>query len=121
MYYRKYGTKYNNKRTIYNGNYYDSKLEAGYAQYLDLQLKAGLIKGWRRQVTKHLEVNGVRVCSYRLDFEVDHNNGVIEYVEVKGFWTPQARLKVKLFQAIYGVKVTVVKSIPKTYPQLIHN
>ena len=38
------------KRTDYNGAVYDSKLEAGYAQELDLRIRAKDLKSWERQV-----------------------------------------------------------------------
>lgn len=104
-------SKYRNVKSSYNGNYFDSKLEAGYAIYLDQCKERGEIQEWRKQITKHLDVNGKHVCDYRLDFEVEYSDGRIEYVEVKGFWTPEARIKVKLFEAIYGVEIKVVKSL----------
>ncbi len=41
--------KYRNKPTIYNNIRYASKLEAGYAKYLDILLAAGKIKSWQTQ------------------------------------------------------------------------
>ena len=107
-YYQK--TYYTNaKKTEYNGYKYDSKLEAGYAQELDLRKKAGDILDWERQVILNLEVNGYLVCTYKIDFIVYHE-GETEYVECKGYPTPQWRLKWKLFEALYtkpGNKLTV--------------
>jgi len=113
MFFRNNGTKYNNKKTSYNGHYYDSMLEANYAMYLDILVKAKVVDHWEGQVVKRLDVNGKTVCTYRLDFEVYYTNGKVEYVEVKGFWTDVARIKVKLFEALENVTVTVVKEIPR--------
>jgi len=90
---------------------YDSKLEAGYAQELALRVKAKDIKSWEAQKTLDLIVNDYRVCTYRIDFVIYHNDDTIEYVETKGYPTPVWRLKWKLFKALYtaeGVKLTVV-------------
>lgn len=93
-------------------NGYDSKFEAGYAKELELRQKAGDIKSWEEQERMELNVNGYRVCTYKVDFTVYHNDDTIEYVETKGFWTPVARLKWKLFESLFsdkpGVKLTVV-------------
>lgn len=102
----------NAKKTTYNNYQYDSKFEANYAQELDLRKKAGDIKDWERQKTLELVVNGFIVCTYRVDFVVYHNDGTIEYVETKGWWSPYAKLKFKLFEALFdkpGVKITVVQ------------
>jgi hypothetical protein len=103
----------NAKSANYNGYTYQSKFEAGYAQSLDLLLTANEIKKWERQINLPLEVNGYKVCDYKIDFIVYHNDGLIEYVECKGIAFPVWRLKWKLFEALYGdkpdVKLTVIK------------
>lgn len=97
----------------YNGYLYDSKFEAGYAQELDLRLKAKDIKNFERQVNLDLEVNGYIVCQYRIDFIIYHNDGTIEYVECKGYPTDVWKLKWKLFESIFSdlpnVKLTIVQ------------
>lgn len=101
------------KKANYNDYIYDSKFEAGYAQELDVRLKAGEITKWERQVVLHLAVNGFEVCTYRIDFVVYYPDGEVEYVELKGYAMPVWRLKWKLFEALYsdkpGVRLTVVK------------
>ena len=90
---------------------YDSKFEAGYAQELELRKKAGDIKDWISQEVLDLNVNGYRVCTYKIDFIIFHNDGTEEYVETKGYPTPVWRLKWKLFEALYtkpGNKLTVI-------------
>lgn len=113
---KRYGNKYGAKKTEYNGIYYHSKKEAGYAQYLDTLLAAKKIKGWKRQVKLSLDVNGYHITNYFIDFEVEHNDGIIEYIEVKGYETMEWQLKWKLTEALYNkeiqngkVKITVVK------------
>jgi hypothetical protein len=102
--------KFNNKRTEYGGKMYDSKREATYAQNLDWRIKAGEILKWDRQESIKLIVNGVLVTTYRVDFVVTLPNGVKEYHEVKGMITPEAKIKMKLFEALNpGHKLVVIK------------
>lgn len=114
MYYQKSGNKYHAKSSIYNGSYYMSRLESAYAMELDLRLKAKDIRAWDKQIRIPLEVNGFKICTYIVDFKITHNDGSIEWVETKGFWTDVARIKVKLFEAAYlhdkpNERFTVVK------------
>ena len=63
------------KKQEYNGFKYDSGFEANYAWELDMRVKAKDIKSYERQVNLDLIVNGYRVCQYRIDFIVHHNDG----------------------------------------------
>ncbi len=103
----------NAKKQEYNGYLYDSKFEASYAQELDLRLKAKDIKGYDRQVNLDLIVNGYLVCQYRIDFIVYHNDGTVEYVELKGLYSQMFIFKFKLFEALYSdkpdVKITIIE------------
>lgn len=94
------GAKYGSRRTLYGGIEYHSKKEADYAAELDLRIRAGDIKRWGRQVPIPLEVEGVRVALYLMDFEIWHLNGSIEWVEVKGYQTDLWKLKWKMLQAM---------------------
>ena len=85
----------------YKGVVYDSKAEALYAFKLDAAKSAGLILGWNRQVRIPLIVEGVKICSFIIDFEVSLNNGNLRYEEIKGWETPEYKLKLKLFKALY--------------------
>lgn len=106
--------KYHAKRTEYNGVKYHSKLEAEYAKNLDWRIKAKDISQWGRQIKIPLAVNDTHICNYFIDFMIIHNDGTIEYVEVKGMETPEWKLKWKLFNAIFakehpGVIITLIK------------
>jgi hypothetical protein len=107
------GNKYNNVKKNYNGYIYMSKKEAAYAQELDLRKKAKDIVDWKKQVKIRLDSNGAHICNYYIDFEIEHNDGLIEFVEIKGFETELWRLKWKLFESIYGnnpnYKLTIVR------------
>ena len=110
-YFQTRGRKYNNTPQLYNGLRYDSKKEATKAYELDLMLKAKEIKNWERQKTIELRVNDYLICKYRIDFVIEHNDGTLEYLEIKGFATDLWRFKWKLFEALYsdkkGIKLTV--------------
>lgn len=107
------GNKYHAKKAEGVGGLYHSKRERDYAGELDLRQKAKDIKSWGRQLKMSLDVNGFHIANYFIDFVVFHNDETTEYVEVKGFETPEWRLKWKLFEALYGqvpgVRLTVVK------------
>jgi len=97
--YAKTRTKYRNKPQDAGGYTYHSIKEAKYARDLELRKKAGDIKDWARQVKIELYgENGGHICDYHVDFRVEHNDGTIEYVEVKGFETRDWRIKWKLFE-----------------------
>jgi len=124
------------KRTDYNGLVYDSKLEAGYAQELDLRVKAKDLKDWERQIAfrfalvrewspvtdKHDWVltdgdiagkQNIRLETYYLDFIEHNNDGTRTFTEVKGRETTTWRRKWRLLEALYGddpeVNLLVVK------------
>ena len=101
---------------------YDSKFEAGYAQELELRIKAKDIKGFEAHKKVPLTVNGFTVCDYYIDFIVEHNDGTLEYVETKGFATPIWKLKWKLFCALYeekeGIKISLIMQGKQRAPKL---
>ncbi len=92
--------KYSAKTTQYNGRTYHSKKEAGYAANLDWRKKAGEIKEIVPQFKISLDVNGVHICNYYVDFKVVTKDGTVEFHEVKGFSTMEFQMKWKLFQAL---------------------
>lgn len=101
MYFQRRQSKYGNKSQEYDGHVYHSIKEANYARELDLRIKAGELKSWERQIPVELVVNDFKICTYTIDFlEIDKNGGEI-WTEVKGFETPEWRLKWKLFEALY--------------------
>jgi hypothetical protein len=101
VYWQKRQNKYGNISSSHNGHTYHSKKEAAYAQELDIRVKIGELEHWERQVPIELRVNDQKICTYTIDFvEYDHKGNVV-YTEVKGFETPEWRLKWKLFDALY--------------------
>lgn len=98
--------KYGAKRTEYNGVIFDSAKEAKIAQELDLQMHAqgpDRVDSWERQIRIPLFVNNRKVATYIRDFLVRYANGRKVLVEAKGLWTPEAKLKRRLFEACWLV------------------
>ena len=92
--------KYNAKKTKYNGRYYDSGLEAAYAENLDWRIKAGEIKEVTPQFKISIDVNGEHIANYYMDFKVILADGRIEMHEVKGMETALWRMKWRLAKAL---------------------
>ncbi len=97
--------KHRAEKTEYKGMKCDSKHEARTAADLDYLKMAGQIKDFRRGKTIDFVVNGVKICSYIPDFEVEHNDGTIEIVEAKGRFLMMKdssfRIKRNLMQALF--------------------
>jgi uncharacterized protein DUF1064 len=98
-------TKYRNVRWEYGGRKYASKLEANHARRLDMLKSAAdpkeRVLRWVPQVDIPLRVNGIKVSTYRADFEVMYADGRVEHHECKGMDTPLGKLKMALFCACY--------------------
>jgi hypothetical protein len=70
-----------------------NKTEARYADELRLLERAGQIKWWKFEaVTLRL----ARKTTYTPDFLVQHLDGSLEFIETKGFWEDDARVKIKV-------------------------
>lgn len=109
--------KYHAKRTLYNGYHYDSGFEANYAMQLDWRVKAtdtNSIKAWDRQFPVRIVYRGNEILTTKVDFRIHHHNGTFELIEVKGFETPDYRIRKKLITVMWipdhpGYTYTVVK------------
>lgn len=105
-------SKYGNVLTEYGGYTYMSKKEANYARELDTLKKAKAsadrVVSYERQVPYKIEINGVRICKYILDFLVTYADGHIEYVDVKGVRTTVYALKCKMMLAVHGIAIKEV-------------
>jgi hypothetical protein len=102
-------SKYHNQITEYNGFKYHSAKEAKHAQELDLLVRVGELKSWQRQVPFPLKVNSIVVAKYVMDFVTEDMQGNKTCEEVKGMWTDVAKLKRKLFEALYpGLNYKVI-------------
>lgn len=98
--------KFNATRTEYNGVVYDSKLEAAAAEMLDLMKLGGLVTRWERQVKFELHAELI----YRADFQVWYAKGRPRVIDMKGYPTPDFKLKKRLFESLYG-PLDVIKTV----------
>ena len=108
----KYNIAPKSKRT-YKGTVYMSKLESDYRKHLDLLTKVTTLNnrvvGIKEQVPFEIIINGKKICKYLLDFKVEYGDGRIEYVDTKGLITPMYRIKKKLVEAMFPIKIKEVK------------
>ncbi len=76
--------------------YFRSSWEANYARYLQWLVERGQIKSWEHEPYTFW-FDGIRrgVCSYKPDFRVVENNGVIVWHEVKGWMDDRSRVTLK--------------------------
>lgn len=109
-------SKYNSKKTVLNGQTFDSRKEAKRYQELLFLERAGAIKNLSRQVkfvlipSQRDEATGKvleRECSYRADFEYTEDGKTI-VEDVKGFRTKEYIIKRKLLLWRYGIKIREV-------------
>lgn len=137
-YYKKFrsnNNKFGNIKTEYKGRRYDSRKEASKAFELDMMVKAGQIKGWDAQ--KKIPINAYykdglpiltdtdglklkeanleffHICNYFVDFVVYHNDGSIEYLEIKSpiTQTPVWQLKWKMCECIFADHPTIFMNV----------
>ena len=102
---RKIWHKYHASPTAVDGLRFDSKAEAG--RYADLKLlqQAGEVVFFLRQVPFDLP-GGVK---YKADFMIFWADGSVTVEDVKGYDTPQSRLKRRQVEALYPVKIELVR------------
>ncbi len=102
-------SKYLNKKATYQGRKYDSQKEANHSQMLDLQRKATLpamrVVDIKYQCPYLITINSKKICVYKLDFLVTYADGRVEHHDVKGFATPVYKLKKKMVEAFYGIRI----------------
>jgi len=87
-----------------------NKTEAAYDSHLAALQAAGLIL-WRK--FEGLKLRLADNTFYTPDFAVMTAGGGIELHEVKGFWTDDARVKIKVAAELYPFRFLAVKARPK--------
>lgn len=104
-------SKFNNVLTKKKGIVYHSKAEADYSEILEQMKKAGLIKSIDRQVSYKLpNFNSKRSLEYRADFVITAASGKVHVAEVKGYMTPEAKIKYAYVQHVYGIVINIVST-----------
>lgn len=108
-------SKYLSHKTTVEGIVFDSKDEAKYYEALKIRKYRGEIQNFELQ-PKFTLINGFkkngktyRAITYTPDFTIYHNDGSVEYVDVKGMTTQQGELRIKLFNYFYkDLKLSIV-------------
>lgn len=99
-------SKYKNRPTMVDGVRYASKKEANRHAELKLLERAGSARNIRRQVQYAIAIHGQHICTYRADYVYEERlkGGWVEFVEdVKGYKTPEYRLKKRLMKVVLGI------------------
>jgi hypothetical protein len=87
-----------------------NKTEAAYAVDLDLLKHGGRVLWWRFE---GLKLRLADNTFYTPDFAVMQSSGLMECHEVKGFWTDDARAKIKVAADLYPFRFIAIKALPK--------
>ena len=96
--------KFHAIRTQINGIKFGSKKEAKYYQELLLRKKVGEVIFFLRQVPFDIGANKKYYC----DFVEFLANGMVEFIEVKGYKTPLYKLKKSLVESLYPLQIKEV-------------
>ena len=97
-------SKYNNHKVEVDGIKFDSQKEADYYCELKLRLQAGEIKAFCRQAEFILAPN----LRYKADFIVFNTNLPVEVIDVKGFKTDVYKVKKKVFEDKFNLRIKEV-------------
>lgn len=89
------------QREEFGGRSYQSKAEARYARDLSLRLAAREIRAWSAQwPADFVAPSGARVWRHLIDFRIEHLDGSVELVEIKGLATEVWMLKRKVLELV---------------------
>ena len=110
-------SKYGAKKVTIDGITFDSKAEGRYYEHLQKLKKSGLVEDFsmQKQFTlldrfAHPQTGRiVRAITYKADFEVLYADGRIEVVDIKGFLTPEFKIKAKMFMFRYQIPLVLLK------------
>lgn len=84
-----------------------NKTEAAYADHLELRRRAGELAWFKFEaITLRLADHAT---SYKPDFFVMLADGTLEVHEVKGHWTDDARVKIKVAASLYPFRFLAIK------------
>lgn len=99
--------KFNAIRCERDGKKFPSKLEAKYYDYLKSRRASGEIIFFLCQTPFDLPGN----IKYWCDFQVFYADGTVEFIDTKGMDTQVSINKRKQVEALYPIKITIVKKI----------
>lgn len=101
--------KFGAKKVTYKGEEFDSQLERDYFIVLQTRIKLRIIKKVELHKRIDLKVNGQLICFMKPDFTITNNDDSISYHDTKGMVTANFRLKAKLFKALTGKEIKIIK------------
>ena len=102
-------SKYNSKKTQIDGITFDSKKEAERYGFLKILEKAGEITDLILQHPFTFTIDGVKMFTYKSDFMYyDKAQAKIIIEDVKGMKTPIYKLKKKIIEKHYNIKITEI-------------
>lgn len=103
-------SKFRAKRCVIDGEKLDSQAEGRRYAALKLLERAGEINGLKRQPRFPFEIEGELMFAYFADFLYTlRSTGATVVEDVKGVRTPMFKLKKKIIEKVYGVKIVEVK------------
>ena len=94
--------KYNARKTVVDGISFDSKAEAEYYIHLKYLQSINVVRSFYLQpvinILPNFKYDGktIRKMDYRLDFKIEYTDGTVEYIDIKGMATTDAKMKLKL-------------------------
>lgn len=101
--------KFNARIVEFYGIKFRSEKEGLFYLRCVVDKKEKRIKDFETQVEYSLDVNGVHICKYYLDFLITHNDGSKEYVDTKGYKKGTVyklfQSKKRLMKACHGIDV----------------
>jgi hypothetical protein len=102
-------SKYGNKKITLDGLKFDSKAEGNRYLVLKDKLTHNEISNLEMQPMFPVHINGKQVCKYFADFKyIQKGETIIE--DVKGARTAIYRLKKKMVEAQYNIRITEIKA-----------
>lgn len=101
--------KYNAKKITIGGIVFDSEKEGKRYGELRMLERGGEISDLKIHPRYSIEINGIYICYVELDFEYYSTRlNTKVYEDSKGLDNPLSKLKRKLVEARYGIKVDLV-------------
>lgn len=101
-------SKYKNVITKVGNIKFHSKKEAKRYQELLLLQKTGEIFDLSLQFPLEIRIDGKKICTYYADFMFFDKDDKMIVEDVKGIRTPIYKLKKKLVEAYWGIKITEI-------------
>lgn len=95
------------------GTMHQSKLESRRCDELHILQGGNEISDLKAhpQPRYRLEVNGTHICDVQPDFEYLDRDGKLVTEDAKGVFTEVARIKYKLFEALFGRPIQLVRKV----------